>query len=284
MTSQTLTLTSLTRSGATNTSAVNFASSGGLNITKNIIAVTGAAATPAGQIVGPWATTGNTGGANDYATGAGTWVLTGAHTYTGATAVNGGTLLINGSTSSTSAFTVGSTATLGGTGTIGGSVTVNNGGFLASGASIESLATGALTLNASSTYAYEMNKDAAASVAGDLTAVTGDLTLDLTNAAVLSLTELGTGSWSAGEKLTLISYSGAWNGGLFNYGGTLADDSTFTFSGMSWLFNYNDTVAGTNYVGDLTGTSYVTMTAVPEPNVAALLGGIGVIALLRRRR
>ena len=68
LTSQTLSLTSLTRSGATNTSAVNFASSGGLNITKNIIVVTGAAATPAGQIVGPWATTGNTSGANDYAT------------------------------------------------------------------------------------------------------------------------------------------------------------------------------------------------------------------------
>ncbi len=35
--------------------------------------------------------------------------------------------------------------------------------------------------------------------------------------------------------------------------------------------------------GDLTGTSYVTMTAVPEPG-AELLGGLGFLALLLRRR
>jgi hypothetical protein len=53
---------------------------------------------------------------------------------------------------------------------------------------------------------------------------------------------------------------------------------------MDWAFNYNDTVAGTNYTGDLTGSSFVTMTAIPEPNAAALVGGFGVLALLRRRR
>ena len=216
--------------------------------------------------------------------GNGKWVLTGTNTYTGATAVNGGTLLINGSTSSTSLVTVGNTATLGGTGAIGGSVTVNSGGTLASGASIESLATGALTLNAGSTFAYEIDNDAAASIAGDLAAVTGNLTLDLTNAAIFTLADSGTGSWSGGEKLTLISYSGTWNTGLFTYlGGTLADDSTFTFSGIDWMFNYDDTTAGNNYVGDLTGSTFVTMTAVPEPR-AALLGGLGLLALLRRRR
>jgi hypothetical protein len=53
---------------------------------------------------------------------------------------------------------------------------------------------------------------------------------------------------------------------------------------MDWSFNYNDTTAGTNYTGDLTGIRYVTMTAIPEPNVAALIGGLGTLALLRRRR
>jgi hypothetical protein len=140
-------------------------------------------------------------------------------------------------------------------------------------------------LQALSTFAYEINNDAAAIVAGDLTAVTGNLTLDLGNTAILTLTDLGSGSWSAGEKLTLISYSGVWNNGLFNYASsTLANGSTFTFSGMEWAFNYNDTVSGTNYTGDLTGSNFVTMTAVPEPNVAALLGGLAAFALLRRRR
>jgi autotransporter-associated beta strand protein len=214
---------------------------------------------------------------------AGVWKLTGASTYKGATSVNAGALAVNGSLANTTT-TVGNGGTLQGSGSIGGSVTVQGGGTIAAGNSIESLTTGSLTLQAESIFAYEINNDAAAGVAGDLTAVTGDLTLDLGNAALLTLGELGVGSWSIGEKLTLISYSGTWNGGLFSYGSTLADDSTITFSGMGWSFNYNDTSAGTNYTSDLTGSSYVTMTAIPEPNVAALLGGLGILSLLGRRR
>ncbi|MDH4445967.1 MAG: autotransporter-associated beta strand repeat-containing protein [Akkermansiaceae bacterium] len=211
-------------------------------------------------------------------------ILSGANTYTGATTVSAGTLAVNGSLANTST-TVGTGGTLQGSGSMGGSVTVQSGGKIAAGNSIESLATGALSLLAGSTFAYELNNDAAAGVAGDLTAVTGSLTFDVGNTVLLTLTELGTGSWSNGDKLTLLSYSGAWNGGLFNYASsTLADDSTFTFSSMEWAFNYNDAVAGTNYTGDLTGSSFVTMTAIPEPNAAALVGGLGALALLRRRR
>jgi fibronectin-binding autotransporter adhesin len=218
-------------------------------------------------------------------TGNGIQTLSGINTYTGATTVSAGVLAVNGSLANTST-TVQSTGTLRGSGSIAGSVTIQNGGTIAAGNSIESLTTGALSLEAGSIFAYEMNNNLAASVAGDLTAVTGNLTLDLTNLANLALAELGAGSWTVGEKLTLISYSGSWNGGLFNYGGTLADDSSIAFSGMNWLFNYNDTVAGGNFTSDLTGTNFVTMTAtsvIPEPR-AALLGGLGLLMLLRRRR
>jgi fibronectin-binding autotransporter adhesin len=213
--------------------------------------------------------------------GAGKLTLNGSASYTGTTTVNAGILAVNGSLGNTST-TVGGTGTLQGSGSTVGSVTINSGGTLAAGNSIESLATGALTLNASSTFAYEIDNDAAATVAGDLTAVTGNLTLDLTNAAILTINELGAGTWLPGEKLTLISYTATWNGGLFNYGGTLADDSNFMFSGVQWLFNYNDTSEGTNYTADSNGT-FVTMTVVPEPR-AALLGGLGLLMLLRRRR
>lgn len=47
--------------------------------------------------------------------------------------------------------------------------------------------------------------------------------------------------------------------------------------------NYNDTTAGLNG-GVSASSTYVTITAIPEPNVAALLGGLGAILLLRRRR
>ena len=210
-------------------------------------------------------------------------ILSGANTYTGATTVSAGTLAVNGTLANTST-TVGSGGTLQGSGSIAGSVTVQLGGKIAAGNSIESLTIGALGLDFGSIFAFEINNDAAVGVAADLTAINGDLTLDLGHAAVLTMSELGSGSWTLGEKLTLISYSGIWNGGLFNYGGTLADDSTITFSGMDWSFNYNDTSAGTNYTGDLTGSRFVTMTAIPEPNAAVLVGGLGMLALLRRRR
>lgn len=216
-----------------------------------------------------------------------TFILSGNNTYTGATTISTGTLAVNGSLANT-AVTVSSGGRLQGNGSVVGPVTINGGGTLATGNSIESLATGALTLGSNSTFAYEIDNDAAPSVAGDLTAVTGNLTLDLGNASLLTITELGSGSWTAGEKLTLISYStGGWNGGLFTYNAsTLLNNSTFTFSGTDWLFKYDDTSPGTNFTADLTTppATYVTMVAVPEPTTMALFGASVVLLGLRLAR
>ena len=220
--------------------------------------------------------------------GSGTWVLTNNNGFSGGVNVNGGTLLINntaGSGTGSGAVTVASGAKLGGTGIITGSVTVNSGGTLAPGASIQSLATGALTLNAGSTFAYEIDKSVARSVGGDLMAVTGNLNLAGTNDAILTLTELGaTGAWAIDDKLTLISYSGSWNGGLFTYNSSvLTNNSTFSFSGVTWKFRYDDTTPGTNFVADLTNPNYVTMTVIPEPNTLGMLAIFGLGVLARRR-
>jgi autotransporter-associated beta strand protein len=225
--------------------------------------------------------------------GAGTMVLSGTNSYTGATGVTAGVLVVNGLLANTTT-TVSGTGTLKGSGSIAGSVTINSGGTLDSGTSIESLATGALSFTNLATFQYELDKDALATVAGDLTAVTGNLSLSDT--VTLSLVESGSGAWELGtplgdplgspaaDKLTLIGYTGSWNGGLFTYlGSPVLDDSAITLNGQEWLFNYNDTLPGTNFTGDLLGgMTYVTMT-VPEPS-AALLGGLGLLALLRRRR
>jgi autotransporter-associated beta strand protein len=212
-------------------------------------------------------------------TGAGTWILSGNNTYAGVTAVNGGTLRVDGTNSGTGAVNVGSSGTLGGSGSIAGAVNVS--GVLAPGASIDSLGTGALSFATGSTFAYELNSF---SLNGDLADSSG--TLDIASGVILTLNEIATGTLLNGSKLTLISYSGGWvNTELFTYlGGTLADDSTFTLNGNEWLFNYNDTAGGSNFTADQSGaTRFVTMTVVPEP-AAALLGGIGVLFLLRRRR
>jgi uncharacterized protein with beta-barrel porin domain len=195
--------------------------------------------------------------------------------------VSAGTLIINGST--TSNTTVASGGTLKGSGSIDGTVTVESGGTLASGTSIQSLAMGTLTLNSGSIFEYEIDRSAALGAAGDLTAITGDLSIAA--GAILTIQDLGlTGTWDLGTKLTLMSYTGDWNGGFFTYDNqTLNNGDTFIFSGATWQFFYDDTVAGSNFTEDLTGTSFVTMTVIPEP-ATALLGGLGMLALLRRRR
>ena len=222
--------------------------------------------------------------------GSGTTTLSLTNTYSGATTVSNGTLIVNGSISTSLLTTVQTGATLKGQGAVG-ALTVNGSGTFAPGTSIESITTGSLTLLADAIFEQEIDDAfAGGNTSGDLTAVTGTLNLALTNDSVLTLQEVGTsGRWNVGDKITLIGYStGTWNGGLFTYlGNTLNDDTNFTFSGIDWTFNYNDTAFGDNYQSDMsafTGSArYVTMTAVPEPR-AALLGGLGLLMLLRRRR
>lgn len=197
--------------------------------------------------------------------------LTGASTYTGATMVSAGTLLVNGSLGNT-AVTVASGAKLGGTGgTIGSgsaSVAVAAGGTLAPGASA-----GALTVNGSVTidgvFAYEYD---GGTLSGDVLDVNGNLTL---NSATLTLADLAGDTWTNGDKFTLAAYD-ALSGTFSGY----VDDTSYTFGGGQWLFNYDDTTAGAN---GGSGINYITITAIPEP-AAALLGGLGMIVLLRRRR
>ena len=228
-------------------------------------------------------------GMNLTKTGAGTQVLTGTNTHTGATSVTAGVLAVNGSLANTSGTTVGSGATLQGSGAIGGSVTVQSGGTLAAGNSIESLGVGSLDLQAGSTFDYELQTGlygGTPAAAGDLTYSTG--TLEITAGALLTLTDLSTSTTLAlNSKLTLISYFGGWTGTeLFTYdSATLNDGDTFTLGANTWLFDYDDSSGGPNFGSDSSGaTHFVTMTVVPEPDVAALLGSVGLITLLRRRR
>ncbi len=209
--------------------------------------------------------------------GLGTLRLTGGSTYSGATMVNDGTLFVNntaGSGTGTGAVTVNG-GTLGGTGAISGAVTINVTGVLSPGASINTFATGPVTLNNGSTFIYELNTT---SVEADLLNAAGNLGLN--GSVDLTLSDLGSGDLLAnGTKFTVISYSGSWNPGDIFAG--YADDSTFSMFNNQFRINYDDTPLGSVNGGAFANA--VTLTAVPEPR-AALLGIIGLLALIRRRR
>ncbi|MEK7951172.1 beta strand repeat-containing protein [Luteolibacter soli] len=246
----------------TNASSARTVSLGG----SGAIAVTGAIVDNAGNAAG---TVGIT------KTGSGTLTLSGSSTYTGATTVSAGTLYVYGSLGNTAVSVTG--GTLGGSGSIAGTVSVSGTGSLAAGNSIESLTTGALTMGSGTTFVYEAANNG--STGADLVAVGG--TLSLTGVTLdLSGANLSAGSWLIGDKLTLMSYSGA---GITSGFTGFDDDTVYTYGANQWRFDYNDAFAGSNFAADAAGTSFVTMTAVPEPG-AALIGSFGMLALLRRRR
>jgi hypothetical protein len=87
-------------------------------------------------------------------------------------------------------------------------------------------------------------------------------------------------------KLTLISYTGGWDEGLFNYQGSpLANLDSFSLGGNEWQIRYDDTSGGSNFSSDQSGaTGFVTITAVPEPGgVALVMAAFAVAAAVSRR-
>ena len=264
------------------TLALNSAFTGGMTV------ASGATLSGTGSVSG---TTGVT-GATVNGTGL---VLTGTVTFNGAgntlsgtvtstagvTVASGAVLAANGTLTGNAG--VSSTGTLKGSGAVTGAVTVGANGVLAPGNSIESLAVGSLSMGASSTYEFEVVDNSA--TGADLLAV--DTTVSLAGVSLgldpATIAALSGGGWNIGDKLTLISYLGPdLTSGFTGF----FDDTEYLYGSNSWLFNYNDTVAGDNHALDAVASGqdrFVTLTVVPEPR-AALLGGLGILALLRRRR
>lgn len=182
--------------------------------------------------------------------GAGTLKLTGTSTFDGASTVSAGTLLNNGSLGST-AVTVSTGAFFGGTGVGTNTVTINSGGTLAAGdGGIGSLTVAAADIDG--TLAVETNGSGAGTI--DLLNVTGQLDI---SSATLSFTNIG----SALDDAVYI---------LATYGslvGTFASANTPSGYSLDYAFGGNS----------------IALVAIPEAS-SALLGGLGLLAALRRRR
>ncbi len=172
--------------------------------------------------------------------GTGTMALAAANTYNGGTTVEAGTVLVNNTTGSgtgTGNVLVKTGATLGGTGSISGALTLENGATLAPGITIESLATGTLTLAASSTVQIQI--DSSGTPSADVINVTGTATL----AGSLSLTDIA-GSPAVlpgGTKLTLLTYTTGVSGQFTG----LPEGSILTLGPNSYKLSYADANAVT---------------------------------------
>ena len=191
--------------------------------------------------------------------GTGVLTLTGANTFTGLTSVSAGSLIVTGSLSGSSTTNVLAGATLGGTGTLG-PVAVAANGIVAPGVAIGTLNTQAFTLANTSVLTFELGTPGiVGGTANDLISVTGALTLD-GNLQITTLAGFNTGTYR-----------------LFNFTGALTNNVLNLDSGFL-----------TTYPGSFidTGTAnQVNLVVVPEPASAiTLLGGLGILAALRRRR
>lgn len=210
--------------------------------------------------------------------GDGFLVLSAANTYTGATTVSAGTLAIgaggsianssgvvlNGGNFNVTAvpgFTIGGSQSLTGNGSVTGDITV--GGNLAIGAA----SPGTMTFN--------NNLAVVGGSSSDFGFTLSDFTLGSFDLAV--------GGVGAQEA----SFGGILNL-MFDSGETYANGSTVqifdfeTYAGNFGTVNVTGLGAGQDATFN-SSTGFVTITAIPEPK-AALLGALGMLALLRRRR
>ncbi len=203
-------------------------------------------------------------------TGAGTLELTAANTYTGTTVVAAGTLVVNNSLANTTT-TIASGAVLAGSGTVGGATTIS--GSLQPGNSIGTLGIGNdVTWNSGNDWIFELGS-AASTLA---LANSGSSIQDMLNITGSNDFLRGTGA----DGSFVFNFAGTGNIGYYKLvdwdGNTNFTSTAFAASNLSSGLTGTFTVDGS--------TSALYLNVVPEPHAASLLGGLGVLCLLRRRR
>jgi len=208
--------------------------------------------------------------------------------------VNGGTFRYNSTTdySGTLTYTNGTLAGTRLTGTSFDNQVIGTGKTISPGNSPGTMNVGSQTWAGGGSYLFEINDvagTAGADPGWDLLSGSGTLTITATSLTpfVIDLTSL-TALNAAGNVSNFVNTTNYfWMLADFAnpVGGFDADAFSVNTSNFSNTFTGSFAVAlGSGISGGDNTQLYLTYTAVPEPNVAALLGGLGTLMLLRRRR
>ena len=201
--------------------------------------------------------------------GDGTMRISGtANNYTGNTTVAAGVLVVDGSIAASTLTTVNSGATLAGTGTVG---TLTVSGALAPGNSAGTLSVvGDVVLDNGSSLDWELDGGDNTTGGGvnDLLAISGTGTGNLTLDGTLNVAALNSNPFSS------LGFDAHWT--IITYTGTLTDNGLELGVMPSLPEGWGWQVDTTSQPGEV-------WLVVPEPS-AALLGLLGVLGLLRRRR
>ncbi|NBS01862.1 MAG: hypothetical protein EBS72_06905, partial [Rhizobiales bacterium] len=277
---QTLTLGGLSQA-ASSTGSVAFSALGGLYTTKNIIVVTGATATTAGQIIGPWATIGTTAALQtDYAVYNGSAQVTTANITSVANDTTFTTTWAAGSNYNISASYSASSAsgtpfninTLRYSGASNGTITMTSGqtlgtfGILAGNAAItltvgNTAGTGTVTLPTTSAGNLYVTNGASGGITinANITDNTGALTL-VKNGSAGTLTLGGTNTYTGGTiinagtvSVAALSGFGASGGITFNGSGTITATTTTTAFTNSRAITINNGALATYNIGNING-------------------------------
>ena len=188
--------------------------------------------------------------------GAGTLVLNGTSDYTGPTTVNNGTMVVNGSLASTSVVTVNSGGSLEGNSGTMGAATILPGGTLAPGNSIGTLDFSELTLGGIANF--EIDPTLGLGLNADLVNVTSAVTYG----GILNVIYGGSNT----------NFTNGMLFNLFDAGSYIGSFDTVNLPGLG---------EGLSWKNDLATNGSISV--IPEPDVAMLIGSFGMLCLLRRK-
>lgn len=266
---QALTLTGNITNNSSSLQTINMAL--GLSAGDHTLATTSGNMTIAGNLTGA--------GANLIKTGANQLNLTGTASYTGNTTVSQGTLSYSNS------YSVNSSATMGGAGTIAmqGSASLSVNGKIAPGNGTTpgtltinlSSTTGGVTMNSGASFEFHLGTANVSDMLAIAGAASGDVAFNNNN-----INFMGTGVAGVYKLFdTSSNNANTWTGLTVNAGGQIT--AGLAYSGLAGGYTANLFMGGNSYGGD-SGDIYVQV-VIPEPSTA-LLGGLGALTLLLRRR